>query len=87
MNYVFPEENEKLGIQRGWLEHISVRRPYRRRGLAGALIADSMRALRDRGLEEAALGVDAENPSGALHLYESFGFRRHRTGIAYRKAF
>jgi mycothiol synthase len=87
MNYVFPEENERLGVRRGWLEHISVRRPYRKRGLAGALIADSLRALRDHGLDEAALGVDAENPTGALRLYESFGFRRHQTGIAYRKAF
>lgn len=85
MNFVFPEENEKLGVRRGWLEHVSVRRPWRRRGLAGALIADSLRELRARGLDEAALGVDAENLSGALRLYESLGFRRHRTSIAYRK--
>jgi len=87
MNYIFAGENEKLGVRRGWLEHVSVRRPYRRRGLAGALIADSLRALRDKGLDEAALGVDAQNPSGALHLYESFGFRRHHTGISFRKPF
>jgi mycothiol synthase len=87
MNFVFAEENARLGVRRGWLEHISVRRPWRRRGLAGALIVDSLRALRALGLDEAALGVDAENPTGALRLYESFGFRRHRTGIAYRKAF
>jgi mycothiol synthase len=85
MNFIFPEENEKLGVSRGWLSHISVRRPWRRRGLAGALIADSLRELRARGMEEGALGVDAENPSGAMHLYESFGFRRHQRGIAYRK--
>jgi mycothiol synthase len=85
MNFVFPEENEKLGVQRGWLAHISTRRPWRRRGLAGALITDSLRELRARGLLEAALGVDAENPSGALRLYESFGFRRHQMGIAFRK--
>jgi mycothiol synthase len=87
MNYVFADENVKLGVRRGWLEHVSVRRPWRRRGLAGALITSSLHALRERGLEEAALGVDAENLSGALRLYESFGFRRYRTGIAYRKAF
>lgn len=85
MNFVYPEENERLGIERGWLEHVSVRRPWRRRGLAAALIADSLRALRDRGLAEAALVVDAENPTGALRLYESLGFRRHRTGVQYRK--
>jgi mycothiol synthase len=87
MNFVYPEENERLGVRRGWLDHISVRRPWRRRGLAGALIADSLRALRDRGLDEAALGVDAENPSGALRLYESLGFSRLHTDISFRKAF
>jgi mycothiol synthase len=85
MNFVFAEENEKLGVRRGWLEHISVRRPWRRRGLAAALIADSLRELGARGLDEAALGVDAENLTGALRLYESLGFRRYRTGIAFRK--
>ena len=87
MTFVRPEENEALGISRGWLEHISIRRPWRRRGLASALIADSLRALRDAGLAEAALGVDAENTSGALRLYEAIGFRQARTDVAYRKAF
>ena len=85
LNFIFREENEKLGVQRGWLEHISVRRPWRRRGVAGALIAESLRVFRARGLDEAALGVDAENLSGALRLYESIGFRRYRTSIAFRK--
>ena len=87
MNYVFADENAKLGIDRGWLGHVSVRRPYRRLGLADALIAESLRALRDQGLEQAALDVDAENVSVALHLYESFGFRRHRTAISFSKPF
>jgi mycothiol synthase len=82
---VWPEENAKLGLSRGWLEHISVRRPWRRRGLATALIAETLRLLRDLGLEEGALGVDSENLTGALRLYESLGFRRHRTGISFRK--
>ena len=85
MTFVFREENERLGVQRAWLEHVSVRRPWRRRGLAAALIADTLRGLRERGLDEAALGVDAENISGALRLYESLGFHRHRTGICYSK--
>ena len=86
MNWIFPAENEALGQQRGWLEHVSVRRPWRRRGLGSALIADSMRGLRDADMTEAALGVDAENISGALRLYENLGFRRARTGVSYRKS-
>ena len=87
MTNVYPAENKLLGLERGWLDHISVRRPWRRRGLAAALIADALRGLREAGMAEAALGVDAENLSGALRLYESLGFRRARTGVAYRKAF
>jgi len=83
---VWPEENVKLGLNRGWLEHISVRRPWRKRGLATALIAETLRMFRGMGLEEGALGVDAENPTGALRLYESLGFRRHKTGISFRKS-
>jgi ribosomal protein S18 acetylase RimI-like enzyme len=38
-------------------------------------------------MTEAALGVDAENTSGALRVYEAIGFRRVRTGVSYRKEF
>ncbi|HEX5013578.1 MAG TPA: GNAT family N-acetyltransferase [Candidatus Limnocylindrales bacterium] len=86
MTFVWPDENEIVGVKRGWLEHISVRRPWRKQGVATALIADAMRGLRDMGMTEALLGVDAKNPTGALQLYESLGFRRHRTGISYRKS-
>ena len=85
MPFVFPEENEALGLSRGWLEHVSVRRPWRRRGLASALIARSLVALRDHGLREAALGVDADSLTGALRVYEAIGFRRSRTARCYRK--
>jgi GNAT superfamily N-acetyltransferase len=87
MTFVFASENQALGLRRGWLEHISVRRPWRRQGLASALIAESLRVLRDLGMTEAALGVDAQNPTGALRVYESLGFRRHRTGLWFRKQF
>jgi mycothiol synthase len=85
MNFIWPKENEVLGFKRGWLEHVSVRRPWRRRGLAAALIAESLHALRGAGMTEAALGVDAENLSGALRLYEAMGFVRERTGVSFRK--
>ncbi len=87
MSFIWAAENEALGLSRGWLEHVSVRRPWRNRGLASALIADSLQALRGAGLAEAALGVDAENLSGALRVYEAQGFRRSRTGVSYRKDF
>jgi ribosomal protein S18 acetylase RimI-like enzyme len=34
---------------------------------------------------EAALGVDSQNPNGALQLYKSMGFRVTKRHAAYRK--
>jgi mycothiol synthase len=82
---VWKAENEALGVRRGWLEHISVRRPWRRRGIARALVVDALRRLRDAGMDEAMLGVDAENPTGALRLYESLGFAVKDRGMSLRK--
>ena len=74
-NWIWADENARLGVKRGWLEHISVRREWRRRGLGRAITAESLRRLRAAGMEDAMLGVDAENPTGALGLYEGLGFR------------
>jgi mycothiol synthase len=62
-----------------------VRRPWRRRGLARALIARSLQVLKDQGMTEACLGVDAQNPNGARHLYESMGFCSVKEFVTYRK--
>lgn len=84
-NEVNPEENESLGMARGWLGSVFTRRAWRRRGLAAALIGRSLELLRDRGLTSAALGVDADNPSGALGLYEAAGFQIHERFTAWRR--
>lgn len=85
VNAVFAEENEALGVSRGWLESVFTRRRWRKRGLARALIARSLHVLAAQGLDSAALGVDADNPSGALGLYESFGFGVIHRGQAWRR--
>jgi mycothiol synthase len=87
INAVYPEENAALGKQRGWLDSVFTRRPWRRRGLARALIARSLVKLREHGLTSAVLGVDAENPSGALGLYESVGFVVEHRSTSWRKPF
>ncbi len=83
--WIWPEENEHLGVKRGWLERISVRRPWRRRGLGRALTAEALRRLRAAGMDDAMLGVDLENPTGALGLYEGLGFEVFSRGAAYRR--
>jgi mycothiol synthase len=84
-NFISQQENEEYDRLRGYTEGICVRRPWRRRGLARALIARSFRVLKERGMTEAALGVDAQNPNGALQLYESMGFRVAKRQTIFRK--
>ncbi|HET7677560.1 MAG TPA: GNAT family N-acetyltransferase [Candidatus Limnocylindrales bacterium] len=80
-----PAENEAFGRQRGWVDRVSTRRAWRKRGLASALIVEVLRALRERGMTSAQLGVDAENLTGALALYERLGFVVDQRSASYRK--
>lgn len=84
-NGIYSAENADLGVQRGWLDSVFTRRPWRGRGLARALIGRSLTLLRSRGMTSAALGVDADNPTGALGLYQAAGFVVHDRMVAMRK--
>lgn len=73
LGYIMPAENEQNGYLRGWTDPVFTRRPWRRRGLAYALLGRCLLLLRERGMTSAQLGVDSQNPNDALTLY-----RRHR---------
>ncbi|MEO6349531.1 MAG: GNAT family N-acetyltransferase [Candidatus Limnocylindrales bacterium] len=85
INAIEKDENEMLGVQRGWLHSVFTRRNWRKRGLANALIARSLVLIRDRGMDTGILGVDAANPTGALGLYERNGFVVAERSTAWRK--
>jgi ribosomal protein S18 acetylase RimI-like enzyme len=68
------EENREHDRLRGIVDGVFTRRPWRRRGLARALVAASLAQLRDRGMTSASLSVDGANPNQALTLYEDLGF-------------
>jgi mycothiol synthase len=84
-NIINAHENAALNRKRGLLDSVFVRRPWRRRGLASALVGRSLVALRDRGMTSAWLGVDADNPLGALGVYERAGFAVEMRATGYRK--
>jgi mycothiol synthase len=62
----------------GLVDELSVRRPWRGRGLGRALLQHSLAALWRRGVRRAYLGVDSANPTGAMRVYESAGMRPTR---------
>ncbi len=84
-SFINHDENEARGYRRGYTEDISVHRGWRNRGIAGTLLARSLRALSDRGMTEAALGVDTNNPGGAFQLYTSLGFELQHYEAIYTK--
>jgi mycothiol synthase len=85
LNFLNEEENKEYNRKRGWTEDISVQRPWRRRGLARALLTRSLQMFKDMGMDHAALGVDTHNRTGALDLYQSVGFVVEKKHTDYRK--
>lgn len=82
---VNPEENRPVGRERGWVETLAVLRGHRGKGLGRALLLESVHVLRERGCTPGMLGVDSENATGALGLYESVGFRLWMITVTFRK--
>ncbi len=84
-SFIDTAQNDEYQRKRGWTEAISTSRRWRRRGVAKALIVESIRELAARGMTEVALGVHTENPNGAYQLYESLGYEVTQTWTTYRK--
>lgn len=59
----------------GHVNWLGVRKPWRRRGLAEALLRHSFAELYARGKRRTALGVDVQNVTGALRIYERVGMQ------------
>ncbi len=64
-------QQERFGM--GWIRALGVRPPWRRRGLGRALLIHAFGELYARGKRRIGLGVDAENTTGAVGLYERAG--------------
>lgn len=79
------EQNGTLGRKRGFTEFISVGKPWRRQGLARALVSLALQAQKAAGMTESALGVDAESVFSAARLYEACGFKVVKRNALYRK--
>lgn len=79
------DECDRTGRNEGWIACLGTRRGFRKIGLGRAMLLAGLHRMKAAGVETAILGVDADNPSGALQLYESVGFHNIRNSIAYLK--
>lgn len=69
----------------GYVNTLGVVRPWRRRGIALALLHHSFRELGRRGKRCVALGVDASSLTGAVRLYERAGMHVDRERVMFEK--
>ena len=87
LNDMGPAAVRHYGRNQGWIGILYVRRPWRQRGLARALLAQSLLQARALGHDLAGLRVDAENLTGAVQLYETVGFTVEKTVAAYHRVY
>lgn len=74
LNGYHPDDEKVTGRREGWVESLGVKRAWRGRGVASALLETSFNAFLDAAMTHSMLGVDSENPTGAFGLYESLGY-------------
>ncbi|MFB9313997.1 GNAT family N-acetyltransferase [Nocardioides plantarum] len=75
INCAWEQDWAVQGYTEGYTDELAVAASHRGRRIGSALLAESMRRFAAAGLDAAGLGVDADNASGALHLYEALGYR------------
>ncbi|WP_433796437.1 GNAT family N-acetyltransferase [Actinoplanes sp. CA-252034] len=67
-------DTEATGIRDARFMFIATQADYRKRGVAGALIAHALRTAADEGYDRALVEADSANPFGASRVYEKAGF-------------
>ncbi len=73
------------GPQKGWIDTVGTRRPWRKQGLALALLHHAFGEFYKRGRSRVGLGVDASSLTGATRLYEKAGMHVARQFDRYQK--
>jgi mycothiol synthase len=82
---IYAGQNAHSGRSDGHIDVLGTRRGFRKIGLGRALLLEGLRRLKAAGMTSAQLGVAANNPTGALQLYESAGFQRVHMWILHGK--
>jgi ribosomal protein S18 acetylase RimI-like enzyme len=70
----------------GWVDHLSVRQAWRKRGIGKALLLQSFAEFFQRGIHHIKLSVDSKSLTNAPRLYESVGMKTIQQYHIYRKA-
>lgn len=83
LGYEYDGDTAATGSRDLYIGQVGTRRPYRGKGAASLLMLRTLEAAKADGFATTSLGVDADNPTGALGLYERLGFETTRRFSTY----
>lgn len=73
--------------ENGWIKTLGTLPAARGRGAGTALLLTAFNAFRDAGAPKVGLGVDSDNSTGAMALYERIGMRAEQRYDCYERVF
>jgi mycothiol synthase len=89
VGYVGVGVDEEYNLQRnakiGEVTVIGVLKPYRSAGVGTSLMLHALEEIRNKGMTGAILGVDDQNPTRAIGLYEKVGFKVKKKDLIYQR--
>jgi len=85
VGYAFCEPTTTDDPGMAWVDSLGVRRPWRRQGVALAMLHQLFGEFYRRGINKVGLGVDASSLTGATQLYERAGMHVFRQYNSYEK--
>lgn len=83
ITHFFEAAAARRGERQAWIQIIGTLREWRGKGVASTLIGHALATFGDQGYESAGLGVDADNPTGAVSVYARAGFEITRRSTTY----
>ena len=78
--------NLEKGVKAGEIRVIGVLKTHRRTGIGTRLMLHSLENLKAKGMTKAVLGVDDQNPTEAIKLYEKVGFGAKKKDFIFERA-
>jgi mycothiol synthase len=68
-----------------WVHSLGIKRPWRRQGIALAMLLHTFGQFYRRGIAKVGLGVDGQSLTGATRLYEKAGMHPAHQETLYEK--
>lgn len=82
---VDPQYNKERNTRVGWIMDIGVLKSHRRKGIGTRLMIEGIKLLTAKAMSQVMLGVDDQNPTKAIKLYQKVGFQAIRKDLAFQK--